>query len=146
MAEQVIVPDGAVTFPAGEANPTVVVSFAEPVQLAGGHASFRIALWCRAEVLGGKNTMIRKGLQIGHNDCPNAGLDKLRAYMKVNLGFILETNCSLDDVREVLANNKRWHGAKAGLSGSTGMGIRRRPVSSSCLVLERRWLVQAPQR
>ena len=52
--------------------------------------------------------MNRKDLQIGHNDCPNAGLEKLRAYMKENLGFICATNCSLDDIREVLANNRRW--------------------------------------
>ena len=74
--------------------------------------------------------MTRKGLQIGHNDCPNAGLDKLRAYMKGNLGFVLATKCSLDDIREVLANNRRWQGARAGqisnvdlglLSGPTGM-------------------------
>ena len=71
VAEQVIVPNGTVTFPAGEASPTttIVVSFAEPVQLAGGNASFRIVLWCRAEVLCGKNTVIQKGFQIGHNDC-----------------------------------------------------------------------------
>ena len=79
VAEQVIVPNDTVTIPAGETSTTttIVVSFAEPVQLAGGTASLRIALWGRAEVLCGKNTMIRKGLQIGHNDCPNAGLDNL---------------------------------------------------------------------
>ena len=62
--EQVIVPNGTVTFPAGEAGTTttIVVSFAEPVQLAGGNASFRVALWGGAEVLCGKNTVIRKGL------------------------------------------------------------------------------------
>ena len=76
--------------------------------------NIRIALRGRAEVLCGKNTMIRKGLQIGHSDHPDAGLDKLRAYMKGNLGFIFATNCSLDDIREVLANNRRWQGARAG--------------------------------
>ena len=107
VAEQVIVPNGTVTFPAGKASTTttMVDSLAEPVQLAGGSASFRIALSVRTEILCGKNTMIRKGLQVGHNDCPNAGLDKLRAYMKENLGFIFATNCSFDDIREVLANN-----------------------------------------
>ena len=110
VAAQVTVPNGTVIFPAGEAaSPTTstVVSFAEPVQLAGGNASFRVALWGRAEVLCGKNTVIPKCLQIGHNDCPSAGLDKLRAYMKGNFGFILATNCLLDDIREVLANNRR---------------------------------------
>ena len=90
MAEQVVVPNDTMTFVASEASTTttMVVSFAEPVQLAGGNVSFRIALRVRAEVLCGKNTMIGKCLQMGHNDCPNAGLDKLRAYMKGNLGFI----------------------------------------------------------
>ena len=126
VAEQVIVPNGAVTFPAGEASPTttIVVSFAEPVQLAGGHASFRIALWSRAEVLCGKNTVIPKGLQIGHNDCPNAGLDKLRAYMNGNIGFILATNCSVDDIREVFANNRRMvKGARVGQIFNVDLGL-----------------------
>ena len=133
---------------------TMVVSFAELVQLAGRNASFRIALRAKAEVLCGKNTMIRKGLQIGHNDCPNAGLDKSRAYMKGNLDFISATKCSLDDIRDVLANNRRWQGVRTGqisnvdlvsLSGPTSM-VHRRPVSSSCFALERRCFVQAPQR
>ena len=50
--------------------------------------------------------------------------------MKGNLGVILATNCSLDDIREVLANNRRLQGARAGQisnvdfvlpSGPTGM-------------------------
>ena len=94
------------TFLAGEASPTtnVVVSFAKPVHLAGGNASFRVALWGRAEVLCGKNTVIRKGLQIGHNDCPNAGLDKLRGKHEdepsLHFGDQLFV---VDDIREVLA-------------------------------------------
>ena len=46
VAKQAIVSNGTVTFPAGEASTTttIVVSFAEPVQLAGGNASFRTAL------------------------------------------------------------------------------------------------------
>ena len=122
-----------------------VVSFAEPVQLAGRNVSFRIALRAKAEVLCGKNTMIRKGLQIGHNDSPNVGLDKSRAYMKGNLDFISATKCSLDDIREVLANNRRWQGVRTGQisnvdlvspSGPTSM-VHRRPVSSSCFALEK---------
>ena len=51
----------------------------------------------------GKNTMIRKGLKIGHNECPDAGLDRLRVHMKGNLGFIFATNCTLDEICDVLA-------------------------------------------
>ena len=47
------------------------------------------------------------------------------ANMKGNLDFICATNCSLDDIREVFANNRRWQGARAGQvsfpSGPTGM-------------------------
>ena len=89
VAEQVIVPNGTVTFPDGEASPTttIVVSFAEPVQLAGGNASFRIVLWCRAEVLCGKNTVIRKGFRL-------------------SCRVIVATNCPWDDIREVSTNNR----------------------------------------
>ena len=120
------------TFPAGETRTAtaIVVLFVGPVQLAGGNASFRIARRLRAEVLCGKNMMIWKGLQIGHNDCPSAGLDKLRACMKGNLGFILAANCILDFFREVLADNRSWQEVRAGQtskvdlvvpSGPTGM-------------------------
>ena len=84
---------------------TIVVLFVELVQLSGGNSSFHVALWGRAGVLCGENMMIRKGLQIGHHDCHNAGLDKLRA-------------------------SGPWHGSRAGQiskvdlvlpSGPTGM-------------------------
>ena len=55
----------------------------------------RVAHLGKAEVLMGKNTMIQKGLNIGHNEYPDVDLDKLRAYMKGNLGFIFATNCIL---------------------------------------------------
>ena len=70
VAEQVIVPNDTATFSAGDASTTttIVVSFAETEQLAGGKASFRIAFQVGAEVLCGKHTMIQKGLQIRHNE------------------------------------------------------------------------------
>ena len=82
----------------------------------------------KAEVLMGKNTMIRKGLQIGHNEYPDAGVDKLRAYMKGNLGFILATNCILDEIRDVLAENRRWQGAKAGKISNVGLVLPSGPT------------------
>merc|ERR1719353_530742 len=78
----------------------------------------------------GKNTMLRKGLQIGHERHPNAGLDKIRAIMVGNVGFIFATNCSLDDVRECIGQHRVMAAAKAGQvslvdlsipSGPTGM-------------------------
>jgi len=90
----------------------------------------RIELRGKAQVLMGKNTMIRKGLQIGHEKHPEAGMDKLRAAINGNMGFIFATNCTLDDIRETLKNFTRDSAAKAGQvsvvdwfipSGPTGM-------------------------
>ena len=83
----------------------------------------------KAEVLMGKNTMTRKGLQIGHNGYPDAGVDKLRAYMKGNLGFIFATNCILDEIGDVLAENRRWQGAKAGHISNVDLVLPSGPTS-----------------
>jgi len=92
--------------------------------------NIRMELRGKAEVLMGKNTMIRKALQIGHERHPEAGMDKLRAAINGNMGFIFATNCSLDDIRETLKKFTRDSAAKAGQvsvvdwfipSGPTGM-------------------------
>jgi len=90
----------------------------------------RIELRGKATVLMGKNTMIRKALQIGHERHPEAGMDKLRAAVNGNIGFIFANNCSLDEIREVLNKHTRQSAAKSGQvsvvdwfipSGPTGM-------------------------
>jgi large subunit ribosomal protein LP0 len=92
--------------------------------------NIRIELRGKAVVLMGKNTMIRKALQLGHENHPDAGLDTLRSAMKGNLGFIFATNCELDDIRAVLKMFTLESAAKAGQvsqvdldipSGPTGM-------------------------
>merc|ERR1719316_1964205 len=84
----------------------------------------------KAVVLMGKNTMIRKALEMGHAKYPDAGLDNLRAAIKGNLGFIFATNCELDDIRESLSKFVLQSAAKSGQvsmvdlelpSGPTGM-------------------------
>jgi len=84
----------------------------------------------KATVLMGKNTMIRKGLMIGHERHPDAGMDKLRASINGNMGFIFATNTTLDEIREILKKHVRSAAAKAGQlspvdlnlpSGPTGM-------------------------
>merc|ERR1719181_2345755 len=74
--------------------------------------------------------MIRKALQIGHERHPDAGMDKLRAIMVGNLGFIFATNTTLDGIREIIGQYKVMSAAKAGQiaivdwsipSGPTGM-------------------------
>jgi len=74
----------------------------------------RIELRGKATVLMGKNTMIRKALQIGHERHPEAGMDRLRAAVNGNIGFIFANNCSLDEIREVLNKHTRQSAAKSG--------------------------------
>jgi large subunit ribosomal protein LP0 len=92
--------------------------------------NIRMDLRGKAIVLMGKNTMIRKALQLGHEQHPDAGLDTLRSSIKGNLGFIFATNCELDDIRASLDKFVLESAAKAGQvsmvdldipSGPTGM-------------------------
>merc|ERR1719323_2445055 len=62
----------------------------------------------------GKNTMIRKGLALGHEKHPDAGLDRLRSGILGNIGFIFATNCTLDDIRAVLKKHRLPAAAKSG--------------------------------
>merc|ERR1719499_2532441 len=62
----------------------------------------------------GENTMIRKGLSLGHENHPEAGLDKLRDQIKGNIGFIFATNCTLDYIREVVGKFRVSSAAKTG--------------------------------
>jgi len=90
----------------------------------------RIALRGKAVVLMGKNTMIRKALSLGHEQHPEAGMDKLQEQVRGNMGFIFATNCTLDDIREVVGKFRLSSAAKTGQvsmvewaipSGPTGM-------------------------
>jgi len=88
----------------------------------------RMELRGRAVVLMGKNTMIRKALSIGHEEHPEAGLDKLRAAILGNLGFIFATNCSLDDIREVLKKHRVPAAAKIGQISNVNLTIPTGPT------------------
>jgi large subunit ribosomal protein LP0 len=88
----------------------------------------RMDLRGKAVVLMGKNTMIRKALQIGHEQYPDAGLDTLRASIKGNLGFIFATNCELDDIRDTLGKFVLESAAKAGLVSMVDMDIPSGPT------------------
>jgi len=90
--------------------------------------NIRIALRGKAVVLMGKNTMIRKALQMGAEAHPDAGLDVLRASMKGNLGFIFATNCELDDIRAVLDQFVLGAAAKAGQNSMVDLSIPAGPT------------------
>jgi len=88
----------------------------------------RVELRGHAVVLMGKNTMIRKALSMGHEEHPEAGLDKLRAAMVGNIGFIFATNCTLDYIRETLKKHRKSASAKAGMASMVAMDIPSGPT------------------
>lgn len=71
----------------------------------------RIALRGHAEVLMGKNTMMRKAIR-GHLE-NNAALEKLLPHIRGNVGFVF-TKGDLTEVRQVILDNKVAAPAKAG--------------------------------
>jgi len=90
----------------------------------------RMELRGRATVLMGKNTMIRKALQVGHERTPTVGMNNLRAAIRGNIGFIFAQECTLDDIRACVKKHRKESAAKAGqisnvdlnlASGPTGM-------------------------
>jgi len=83
----------------------------------------RMELRGKAIVLMGKNTMIRKALSLGHEENPEAGLDKLRAAILGNLGFIFATNCTLDDIRTAIRKYRLPAAAKAGQTSSVELTL-----------------------
>jgi len=71
----------------------------------------RIALRGTAEVLMGKNTMMRKAIR-GHLDS-NPALEKVLPHIVENIGFVF-TKADLVEVRDKLLANKKPASAKAG--------------------------------
>merc|ERR1719396_217363 len=72
--------------------------------------------------------MIRKALQLGSEENPDAGLDKLRASIYGNLGFIFATNCTLDDIREVLKKHRKPAAVKSGQVAQVNMSLPSGPT------------------
>jgi len=88
----------------------------------------RIALRGRAEVLMGKNTMMRKAIRGQLQKHPQ--LEKILAHLVGNVGFVF-TNEDLTEIRDILLSNKKEAPAKAGAiapldvfvpAGNTGQG------------------------
>jgi len=88
----------------------------------------RIALRGRAEVLMGKNTMMRKAIRGQLQKHPQ--LEKILPHLVGNVGFVF-TNEDLTEIRDILLSNKKEAPAKAGAiapldvfvpAGNTGQG------------------------
>jgi len=74
----------------------------------------RLDLRNKAEVLMGKNTMIRYALRKKHAEDETLGMDKLLAAINGNIGMIFIQTCTIDDVREILKKRRNPAAAKAG--------------------------------
>merc|ERR1719171_2515774 len=72
--------------------------------------------------------MIRKALALGHEKYPDAGLEKLRSAIVGNIGFIFASNCSLDDIREVIGKHRRSAAAKNGQVSKVNMSLPSGPT------------------
>lgn len=80
----------------------------------------RIALRGTAEVLMGKNTMMRKAIR-GHLE-NNAALEKLLPHIKGNVGLVF-TKADLTEVRKCIIENKVAAPAKAGALAPVSVSI-----------------------
>merc|ERR1712241_676837 len=68
------------------------------------------------------------GLQLGHEQYPDAGMDALRSMIKGNIGFIFATNCTLDDIRECLGKHILSSVAKSGQTSMVDLDIPSGPT------------------
>jgi len=73
--------------------------------------AIRKSLRGKAEILMGKNTMIRKAIK-GQLE-KNPGLEVLQHYVRGNIGFVF-TSADLKEVRDLVSNNKLSAGARVG--------------------------------
>ena len=90
-------------------------------------SNIRVALRGKAEILMGKNTMVRKGLTQYMEERPEEDLSKLLAVVKGNIGFIF-CNTDVEFVRKVIDSNKVPAGAKAGVIAPLDVSIPAGPT------------------
>jgi len=88
----------------------------------------RMALRGRGVVQMGKNTFIKKALLVGSEKHPDAGLLNLRDEVEGNSGFVFATNCTIDDIREVLGKFRNPAAAKAGDVSMVDMSLPAGPT------------------
>jgi large subunit ribosomal protein LP0 len=81
----------------------------------------------RAEVLMGKNTMMRKCIREYVEDNPGAEVAQLEALCRGNIGYVF-TNGDLNEVREILESNIRPAPAKVGAIAPSDVVVPKGPT------------------
>lgn len=87
----------------------------------------RIGLRGRAEVLMGKNTMMRKIIKEFCEENPESQVAKLEPLVRGNIGFVF-TNGDLGEVREVLESNVRPAPARVGALAPISVVVPKGPT------------------
>jgi len=87
----------------------------------------RIGLRGKAEVLMGKNTMMRKIIREFVDENPDAQVAKLEPLIRGNIGFVF-TNGDLGEVREVLESNVRPAPARVGSIAPVAVVVPKGPT------------------
>jgi len=88
----------------------------------------RIAMRGKAVLQMGRNSTIRKALKIGHEQHPDAGLDKLHDEVEGNTGYIFATNCTLDEIRECISKFRNPAAAKPGQTSLVDLALPAGPT------------------
>jgi len=91
-------------------------------------SDIRIQLRGQAEVLMGKNTMIRYGLAAFQEQNPDVDVEKLISIVRGNIGFIFCKE-NVDVVKQVIAKNRVPAMAKAGVIATVDVSIPAGPTS-----------------
>jgi len=81
----------------------------------------------KAEVLMGKNTMMRKCLREYVDENPESPVEQLIECCRGNVGFVF-TNGDLGDIREVLESNTRPAPAKVGIRAPNDVTVEKGPT------------------
>jgi large subunit ribosomal protein LP0 len=87
----------------------------------------RMSLRGTAEVLMGKNTMMRKCIREYVEENPGSPIEQLEACCRGNVGFVF-TNGDLGDIREVLESNVRPAPAKVGTVAPSDVIVPKGPT------------------
>ena len=87
----------------------------------------RLALRGKAEVLMGKNTMMRKCIREFVEENPGSPIEQLEACCRGNVGFVF-TNGDLGEIREVLESNVRPAPARVGSMAPADVVVPKGPT------------------
>jgi len=88
----------------------------------------RLEMRGKAELLCGKNTMMRTAIRNKHAEDPSLNLDVVLSAINGNCGFIFAKNCTLDYIRGALTKYRVSKAARPGVIAPDDVGIPAGPT------------------